>query len=138
MKRSTWLVLSCCSLLGACAAPEPPSLPPIVLAGLVRDAPRDAACVALIAQAVQRDAQRGFTRAGMLNTNIVARPGAPRPPASAQTTLVPDGSHAASEAVLLMDGTRRRLFVDCVTRQAYVSQRGGVIDVTYWYGPYAL
>ena len=139
MKRSTWLAMLFLPLLGACTAPQPPPPPPpLVLAGYIQGAPRDEACVALIEQASQRDAQRDFKLAGMLNTNTYPRPGESTVPASTRFPLVPYGSHPASEAVLLMDGTRRSLFVNCETRQAYVSKRGGVIDITYWYGPYAL
>lgn len=126
-------------LLGACASEAPPAPPPpLVLGAYQPDAPRDDACVALIGQAAQRDAKRDFKLAGMLNTNTYPKPGESKAPASPYIRLVPLGSHAASPASLQMDGTLRTLFINCETRQAYVSKRGGVIDITYWYGPFAL
>ena len=120
--------------LGACAArqPEPVVLPPLVLAVQTEDTPRDEACTGLIEHAVARDAQGAFRLAGMLNTNTNPKPGHSREP------LVPLGSHPADTPSRQLDGTFRALFVNCETRQAYVSKRGAVIDITYWYGPFGL
>lgn len=119
--------------LGACAArqPEPVVLPPLVLA-VQEDAPRDDACTGLLERAVARDVQGGFKLAGMLNTNTTPKPGHTKGP------LVPIGSHPAHTPSRQLDGTFRALFVNCETRQAYVSKRGAVIDITYWYGPFGL
>jgi len=120
--------------LGACAArqPEPVVLPPLALAVPVEDAPRDDACTGLIERAVARDTQGGFRLAGMLNTNTYPKPG------QSKGALIPLGSHPADAPSRQLDGTFRALFVNCETRQAYVSKRGAVIDITYWYGPFGL
>lgn len=120
--------------LGACAArqPEPVVLPPLALAVPVEDAPRDDACTGLIERAVARDTQGGFRLAGMLNTNTSPKPG------QSKGALIPLGSHPADTPSRQLDGTFRALFVNCETRQAYVSKRGAVIDITYWYGPFGL
>ena len=122
--------------LGACAAGKPESVaqPPLVLAEQVKDAPRDDACVGLINDAVARDAHGVFRLAGMLNTNTDPKHGH----AKRQGPLVPAGSHPADMPRRQLDGTFRALFVNCETRQAYVSKRGAVIDITYWYGPFGL
>jgi len=120
--------------LGACAArqPEPVVLPPLALAVPVEDAPRDDACTGLIERAVARDTQGGFRLAGMLNTNTYPKPG------QSKGALIPLGSHPADMPIRQLDGTFRALFVNCETRQAYISKRGAVIDITYWYGPFGL
>lgn len=133
------LAILAAASLGACASRQAP-LPsePLVLAGYTQGTPPDQACVAMIGQAAERDAQRSFKLAGMLNTNTYPKPGESTVPANPQMPLVPIGSHPAGQAQLQMDGTSRGLFVNCETRQAYVAKRGGVIDITYWYGPFAL
>ena len=120
--------------LVACAArqPEPVVLPPLVLAEYVRNAPPDPACAGLIERAVARDGQGGFKLAGMLNTNTDPKQG------HSKGLLIPLGSHPTGLLTPQLDGTYRSLFVNCETRQAYVSKRGGVIDITYWYGPFGL
>lgn len=120
--------------LGACAArqPEPVVLPPLALAVQDGDTPRDEACTGLIERAVARNAQGGFRLAGMLNTNTTPKPG------QSTAALAPLGSHPADTPSRQLDGTFRALFVNCETRQAYVSKRGAVIDITYWYGPFGL
>lgn len=120
--------------LGACAArqPEPAVLPPLALAVHAEDTPRDEACIGLIERAVTRDAQGGFKLAGMLNSNTHPQPGQSKAP------LIPIGSHPANTPSRQLDGTFRALYVNCETRQAYVSKRGAVIDITYWYGPFGL
>ena len=120
--------------LGACAArqPEPVVLPPLALAVQDKDTPRDEACTGLIERAVARDGEGGFKLAGMLNTNTHPKPGQSKDP------LIPIGSHPANTPSRQLDGTFRALFVNCETRQAYVSKRGAVIDITYWYGPFGL
>ena len=135
-----WSVVPAALALGACASAEPPPVvqPPIVLGGYVKDAPLDEACASLIGQAAARDAQREFKLAGMLNTNTYPKPGTSRVRSIPDMPLVPFGSHRAGEPVPQMDGTARSLYVNCKTRQAYVSKRGGVIDITYWYGPFGL
>lgn len=127
-------------LLGACASkqPEPIAPPPLVLGTYRQDTPREAACDGLIAQAMARDEQGGFKLVGMRNTNIHPEPGATQVPAAPYPTLAPLGSHPAGIGRAQLDGTYRSLFVDCETRQAYVSKRGGVVDVTYWFGPFGL
>lgn len=126
--------------LGACASkqPEPVVLPPLVLGGYQADAPRNQACDSLIGQAVERDAKGGFRLVGMLNTNTYPKPGQSQVRASPDKPLVPYGSHMAVPRSPQLDGTFRSLFVNCETRQAYVAKRGGVIDITYWYGPFGL
>ena len=118
-----WLLIPAALVLGASAnaEPQPVVAPPPVLGEQLDDAPPDPACADLIRQALARDAQREFTLAGMLNRSPL-----------------PLGGHRASAPALQMDGTARSLFVNCETRQAYVSKRGGVIDITYWYGPFGL
>lgn len=132
-------ILAAC-VLSACAAkkPEPVVQPPLVLGGYVKDMPRSEACDGLIGQAAARDAQGGFKLVGMLNTNTYPKPGASQVRATPHILLVPYGSHPAGAASPQLDGTYRSLFVNCETRQAYVSKRGGVIDITYWYGPFGL
>ena len=126
--------------LGACASkkPEPVVPPPLVLGGYQKDTPRSAACDSLIGQAVERDAKGGFKLVGMLNTNTYPKPGKSQVRESPNHPLVPYGSHPAGDARAQLDGTFRALFVNCETRQAYVSKRGGVIDITYWYGPFTI
>lgn len=120
--------------LGACAArqPEPIVLTPLVLAVQSEGIPRDTACTGLIERAVARDTEGGFKLAGMLNTNTHSKPG------HSKGLLIPAGSHPAVMPSRQLDGTFRALFVNCETRQAYVSKRGAVIDITYWYGPFGL
>jgi len=126
-------------VLSACAAkkPEPVVQPPLVL-GERATAPPSEACGSLIGQAVERDAEGGFKLTGMLNTNTYPRPGQSQVRASPDAPLVPYGSHPAGARSPQLDGTFRSLFVNCETRQAYVAKRGGVIDITYWYGPFGL
>lgn len=134
----TCLAILAAVTLGACASKEPPPPPPpLVLAGYVQGTPRDAACETVIGEAMQRDARREFKLAGMLNTNTYPKPGESTVRANPQMPLAPIGSHPAGPSSQQMDGTWRTLFVDCEKHQAYVSKRGGVIDITYWYGPYA-
>lgn len=129
-----WWLIPAALVLGACASAEPPPVvqPPLVLGEHMEDAPPDDACTDLIRQAVARDAQREFKLAGMLNTNTSRARPMPEMP------LIPFGGYRASAPVPQMDGTARSLYVNCETRQAYVSKRGGVIDITYWYGPFGL
>jgi hypothetical protein len=94
--------------------------------------PRDAACADLIERALAHDAQGGFKLAGMLIADTDPKPG------YSKEALRPDGSHPADIPTRQLDGTFRALFVNCETRQAYVSKRGAVIDITYWYGPFGL
>ena len=135
-----WWLIPAALVLGACASAEPPTVvqPPIVLGGYLKDAPLDEACSNLIGQAAVRDAQREFKLAGMLNTNTYPKPGASQVRPMLEMPLVPFGSRLAGKPVPQMDGTARSLYVNCETRQAYVSKRGGVIDITYWYGPFGL
>jgi hypothetical protein len=35
-----------------------------------------------------------------------------------------------------LDGSFASLFINCQNRQAYVSLRGGLADITDWYGPF--
>ena len=118
---------------GACAASqaEPVRLP---LAPAIHPErmPRDAACAGLIERALARDAEGGFKLAGMLITHTDPTPG------HSTEALRPTGSHPADIPSRQLDGTFRALFVNCETRQAYVSKRGAVIDITYWYGPFGL
>jgi len=131
-------ILAAC-VLSACAAnkPEPVVLPPLVLGEQAKTPPSEA-CDSLIGQAAQRDAKGGFKLAGMLNTNTYPGPGQSQVRAAPNSPLVPYGSHPAGARSPQLDGTLRSLFVNCETRQAYVSKRGGVIDITYWYGPFGL
>ena len=135
-----WWLIPAALVLGACASAEPPPVvqPPIVLGGYLKDAPLDEACSNLIGQAAVRDAQREFKLAGMLNTNTYPKPGTSQVRPMLEMPLVPVGSRLAGKPVPQMDGTARSLYVNCETRQAYVSKRGGVIDITYWYGPFGL
>lgn len=127
------------AFLGACASTKPqPSAPLLVLVDYQADAQRDDACTALIGQAALRESQRGFSLAGMLNTNTDPKPGKAKVAGAPYSPLMPIGSHPAGAARQQMDNTSRRLFVNCETRQAYVSKRGGVTDITYWYGPFVL
>lgn len=127
-------------LLGACASkkPEPVVSPPLVLGAYDREAPRSEACDSLIGQAALRDASGSFKLVGMLNTNTYSKPGGSQVRAAPSNVLIPAGSHPAGARVRQLDGTFRSLFVNCETRQAYVAKRGGVIDITYWYGPFGL
>lgn len=127
-----WVSILASLVLGASAAPQPGVQTPLVPGDHMQDAPPDHACVDLIRQAVARDAQREFKLAGMLNTNT------PRARPMPEMPLIPFGGHRAGAPVPQMDGTARSLYVNCETRQAYVSKRGGVIDITYWYGPFGL
>lgn len=118
---------------GACAArqAEPVRLP-VAPAIHPERMPRDAACAGLIERALARDVQGGFKLAGMLITNTDPKPG------HSNGALRPAGSHPVDIPTRQLDGTFRALFVNCETRQAYVSKRGAVIDITYWYGPFGL
>ena len=118
---------------GACAArqAEPVRLP-VAPAIHPERMPRDAACASLIERALARDVQGGFKLAGMLITNTDPKP------RHSNGALRPAGSHPADIPTRQLDGTFRALFVNCETRQAYVSKRGAVIDITYWYGPFGL
>lgn len=139
MRPIVCLLVLAAIALGACASKKPePSAPPLVLGGYVKSTPRSEACDSLIAQAGQRDLQGAFKLAGMLNTNTYPKPGESKVRAMPDIPLVPFGSHPADVPARQLDGTLRALFVNCETRQAYVSKRGGVIDITYWYGPFGL
>lgn len=139
-QSSTLLAVLASAALGACATQPPPEpVPPtLVLSDYVEGAPRDAACEALIEQALVRHAGNGFKLIGKLNTRTYPRPGEPRVQATPHHPLTPVGSHPAGAPMLRMDGTRNFLYVNCEAREAYIAQRGGVIDITYWFGPFVL
>lgn len=132
-------ILATC-ILTACASKQadPLVMPPLVLGGYDKDTPRNPACDSLIEQAVERDVKGGFKLVGMLNTNTYPKPGKSQVRETPNHVLIPYGSHPAGPLIRQLDGTFRSLYVNCETRQAYVSKRGGVIDITYWYGPFVL
>lgn len=37
-----------------------------------------------------------------------------------------------------LDGVFEALYLDCGKKTAYIERRGGVADITYWFGPFAL
>ena len=125
-------ILAAVSLVACASKP-----PPIVLGEYVRAAPRDAACAALIEQAAARAAGGGFKLIGMPNARTTVAPGAGQAKPGSNF-LAPLGSHLAGLPLRQLDGTFHSLFVQCETRHAYIAKRGGVIDITYWYGPFAL
>jgi len=116
-------------LLGACAAP---GKTPLKLEQYAEGAPLDEACAALIRQAVTRDESDGFALAGM---EIEKAAGAPS--ASAGVQLAPVGSRRAGSPRMRADGTQQTLYVHCEERRAYVVQRGGTRDAS-WFGPFPL
>lgn len=127
MRPCVGLVMALAWLAGCASTP-----PVLVLAEYRADAPPDAACAALIDQALDRELHGAFS--------LVARELATRtaPGAAPERRLAPLGSHPAGAPRRGLDGTFRALFVDCDTRLAYVARRGGVADITYWFGPFAL
>lgn len=127
------------SLLGACATVEDP---PLTLTRYDGTPAPDAACLATMAQAAQRQAAGGFSTVARPVSRIVGPgrgaavtlPGAARQ----QAALVPAGSHPVELPMPAFDNTFTLMYVNCTTRQAWFSRRGGAADVSYWFGPFAL
>lgn len=129
-------VLAAAVLLAACASEPSPAR--LVLVPYDRATPPDAACAALIEEAAARDLHGAFRPAAARLVEPEPRPsGAAAPPAT-PGRLVPAGSHPARTMQRALDGTFHSLFVDCAARRAWVSRRGGVADLTYWFGPFAI
>lgn len=122
-------------LLGACASKPAPAR--VVLGPADRGAPAGAACAALIEQAVARDL-RGAFRPAATNIAEVVRPTGAAAHSHTPASLVPVGSYRAGATRRELDGTFHSLFVDCGARRAWVSRRGGVADLTYWFGPFTI
>jgi len=126
------------ALLAGCAGKPPPvARPTLVLADYVDGTPQDEACVALGQRAFERGGRNGFKLIGKEMT-VVAAPGAAPDPARPGNLQVPLGSYPAGRMERQLDGTFHTLFVNCETRLAYIAKRGGVIDITYWFGPFDL
>lgn len=126
------------AFLAGCAGTQPAAVKPtLVLADYIEDTPQNAACVALGERARERSRQHAFKLVGH-DMQVASRPatatGRPNPDA----VQVPLGSHPAERMARQPDGTFHSLFVNCETRQAYIAKRGGVIDISYWFGPFDL
>ena len=129
-------LLAMAVLLAGCATAPQESL---MLVEYVESAPPDTACAAMLERAAARDAANGFDTLGRQIEQVHAAPtnGITHDPARSRR-LVPAGASPAGQPWRRMDGTIQSLYVDCAARKAYVSRRGGIADVTYWFGPFRL
>lgn len=130
-------ILGAACLAGCAATPPEAVKPTLVLADYVEGTPQDAACVALGERARERGSQNAFQLIGK-EMQVDSRPGTATVRANPSVIQVPLGSHPAGRMARQPDGTFHSLFVNCDTHQAYIAKRGGVIDISYWFGPFDL
>jgi len=141
MRTRSILFAAAAVLLAACT-PRAPAPVPLQLAIHERNQPIDQSCHDLMAQAARTQARGGF---GLLKREVAQVIGPAAPDVSVVAgqsrrpgVLVPAGSHPVELLVPVFDNTFTRMYVDCTAHQAWFSKRGGVIDRTVWFGPFAL